>query len=413
METGTVISWAKSEGEKVSEGDLLAEIETDKATMSLDASEEGYIAKILIKAGTKNIPVGTPLCVVVEDSANVSAFKDFTPSTAPPKADSPPPKAAAPPPQPSPSPPPPTATPVTMTPMVSHSGKRVFASPLAKKMAKERGLDLTSLGVGSGLMGMITFADLANAKAGSGPSRTIQRSPDAIVDVPISGMRATIAKRLCESKQTIPHYYLTIDINLNSALNLRHQINAKLAAKKQDQKVSLNDFIIKAVSEACLKVPECNSSWMGDSIKQYNVVDVSVAVATPNGLITPIVKDAHLKGLVEISSNVKELASRAKANKLRPEEFQGGTFTISNLGMFGISNFSAIINPPQACILAVGGTKKQVVPREDDIKETGLEVSNMMSVTLCCDHRVVDGAVGAQWLAEFKQALEEPAMMLM
>ncbi|KAL7054050.1 hypothetical protein AAHC03_026605 [Spirometra sp. Aus1] len=422
METGTVISWAKNEGDQVGEGDLLAEIETDKATMSLDANDEGYIAKILAPAGTKNIPIGTPLCVIVESQDSVSAFANFKPDAA---AAAPPPpsttKPTEPPPKPVEAPPKPVPTPVAAAPSppaskspapTTSSGGRIFISPLARRVALERGIDISRLGPGSGVDGSIVLADLENVV----PSTASAVGAGDYRDLPLSGMRATIAKRLTQSKQTIPHYYLTVDVEIDELLKLRSDLNdsiAKLSKSKEEKpaKISVNDIFIKAMAHASLCVPDCNSAWHGDFIRQHNSVDVCVAVATPDGLITPIIFGAEKKGIFTISQEVKSLAARAKANKLRPEEFQGGSITISNLGMFGISSFSAIINPPQACILSIGGARTCLVP--DKHASKGYRSATMVSVTLGCDHRVVDGAVGAQWLAEFKSMVECPARMLM
>lgn len=406
MESGSIISWEKKEGDKLNEGDLLAEIETDKATMGFETPEEGYLAKILITAGTKDVPIGKLLCIIVENESDVAAFKDFVPS----QSDSASPGAAgkkSPASAPAPSSPSPTVTttPSTpSTPAVSQlsrpsTGGRLFASPLAKRLAAEQGLDLSNLaGAGSGPGGRIISGDLSNAvAAGSG----------SYSDIQLTGMRKTIAKRLTESKQTIPHYYLTIDARIDQLLRLRTEMNQSLA--KENVKLSVNDFIIKASALACLKVPEVNSSWHETFIRQYNTVDVSVAVSTDNGLITPIVFDADSKGLRAISEDVKALAAKARDGKLQPQEFQGGTFTISNLGMFGIKSFSAVINPPQAAILAVGGSQNLVLPDE----KGSSTVANVLSLTLSCDHRVVDGAVGAQWLQQLKKYLEQPFTMVL
>ncbi|VDD82492.1 unnamed protein product [Mesocestoides corti] len=425
METGNVVSWAKNEGDQVGEGDLLAEIETDKATMSMDSSDEGYVAKILIPAGTKNVPVGSPLVVIVGDEASVGAFKDYQPEA----GAAPPPTASAAAPPPPPPPPPPAAQPATPVtppavsaappaakPVSPPSGDRVFISPLARRVARERGIDLSLLtGTGSGVDGCFVLADLDNLAAFA-PTPT-----STWTDIPTTGMRAnlvlltlqTIAKRLAESKQTIPHYYLTVDIELDELLKFRDSVNASLAKLavpgEKPAKISVNDVFIKAMALANKRVPDCNSSWMGDFIRRYDSADVCVAVATPTGLITPIIFNADTKGLLTISQEVRDLAARARDNKLKPEEFQGGTITISNLGMFGISSFSAIINPPQACILSVGTSHQVVVPDEGCCHKTVTKVS----VTLCCDHRVVDGAVGATWLKEFKSFIESPASMLL
>ncbi|CAM9217441.1 unnamed protein product [Lampetra planeri] len=416
MTMGTVQRWEKKVGEKLSEGDLLAEIETDKATIGFEVQEEGYLAKIMVAEGTRDVPLGMPLCIIVEKESDIAAFKDYVetgvaevattpPAPAPTSA---PAAAAAAPATAAPSPAPAAATP--------RKG-RVFASPLAKKLATEKGIDLAQIS-GSGPDGRITRKDIEGfvppkaapqvaastpAAAPAAPAAVSAAPAGIFTDIPISNIRKVIAQRLMQSKQTIPHYYLSVDVNMDQVLELRKELNMNI-------KLSVNDFIIKASALACLKVPECNSSWMDTVIRQNHVVDVSVAVSTASGLITPIVFNAHTKGLAAISSDVSALAGKARDGKLQPHEFQGGTFTISNLGMFGIKNFSAIINPPQACILAVGGSEKRLLPADN---EKGFDVASVMSVTLSCDHRVVDGAVGAQWLAEFRKFLEKPVTMLL
>ncbi|KAL0124257.1 hypothetical protein PUN28_006246 [Cardiocondyla obscurior] len=404
METGTIISWQKKEGDKLNEGDLLAEIETDKATMGFETPEEGYLAKILVPAGSKNVPIGKLVCIIVQDESNVAAFKDFkddtvaeSPTPASPTVSTSPSSPAAP-----PAPTPPVTTKVPS--ITSSSEERIYASPLARKLATERGLSLQGL-KGTGLFGSVTSKDLEGAAVQ--PSITATGGP-AGVDIPVSNIRAVIAKRLSESKQTIPHYYLSVDIKMDAALAMREQFNKLL--EKDKIKLSVNDIIIKGVAMASKKIPEGNSAWLGDVIRQYNNVDVSVAVSTDNGLITPIVFSADTKGIVQISKDVKELATKARDGKLKPHEFQGGTITVSNLGMFGIKNFSAIINPPQSIILAVGGTETRLIPAKN---ENGFTSAQYMSVTASCDHRTVDGAVGAQWLAAFKNLMENPTTMLL
>lgn len=313
---------------------------------------------------------------------------------------------------------PPIPQPLAPTPSAAPAGPkgRVFVSPLAKKLAAEKGIDLTQV-KGTGPEGRIIKKDIDSfvptkaapaAAAAAPPGPRVAPTPAGVfIDIPISNIRRVIAQRLMQSKQTIPHYYLSVDVNMGEVLLVRKELNKMLEGKG---KISVNDFIIKASALACLKVPEANSSWMDTVIRQNHVVDVSVAVSTPAGLITPIVFNAHIKGLETIASDVVSLASKAREGKLQPHEFQGGTFTISNLGMFGIKNFSAIINPPQACILAIGASEDKLIPADN---EKGFDVASVMSVTLSCDHRVVDGAVGAQWLAEFKKYLEKPVTMLL
>jgi pyruvate dehydrogenase E2 component (dihydrolipoamide acetyltransferase) len=408
MEMGTIISWEKKEGDQLSEGDLLCEIETDKATMGFETPEEGFLAKILIPGGSKDIPVGKLVCIIVPSADDVAAFKDFQDTEGPAAAAAP---KAAPKPSADKAPPPsaPSAPVAAAAAPPPPAGGRVFASPLARALAGEKGIDISSFGQGTGFAGSVTSKDLAQAPAGGAavrPRATVGGA--AFTDIPVSGVRGVIAKRLLQSKQTIPHYYLTAEVECDQLLSLREQFNKTL--EKQKVKLSVNDFIIKASAMACLKVPEANSAWMDTVIRQYNAVDVSVAVSTDNGLITPIVFSADAKGVLEINQEVKELAAKARAGKLQPQEFQGGTFTVSNLGMYGIHHFSAILNPPQSCILAVGGTSKKVVPADN---EKGFKVVNVMYVTLSCDHRTVDGAVGAQWLQQFKSFLSNPAAMIL
>lgn len=413
MEMGTIVSWAKKEGDRLNEGDLLAEIETDKATMGFETPEEGYLAKILIPAGTREVPIGKNVCIIVESEADVAKFKDFKDDSAPaaggappkPAAPTPPPAAApsAPPPVPTHAAPPPTPVASVAEPLTEKG--RIYASPMARRLAEKRNLRLEDVSAGTGIMGSIKSKDLQIVKKASGAAHVSSGAP--YEDLPVSNIRGVIAKRLLESKLTIPHYYLTVECCMDEILSLRSNLNKALENEKI--KLSVNDFVIKATALASLKVKEANSAWMGTFIRQYNGVDVSVAVSTPRGLITPIVFNAHIKGLIEISTDVKSLAAKARDGKLQPHEFQGGTISVSNLGMFGIDQFCAIINPPQSCILAVGGTKAKLVPTKD-----GQSVAkNFMKVTLSADHRTVDGAVGAQWLSAFRDLVENPHKMLL
>lgn len=418
MEMGTIVSWEKKVGDQVSEGDLLCEIETDKATMGFETPEEGYLAKIFIEAGTKDIPIGKLLCIIVENAEDIPKFADFADDgasaevekTAPPPTPPSQPKAAAPAPAPAaPAPASSAPAPVVSKPV---SGDRPFASPAAKRLAAEKGIDLFQIKSGSGMDGMITSRDVESFKAAAPatPAATIPAGfpigDMSFVDAETSSMRKVIAKRLQESKNQIPHYYLTVECNMDATMALRADINSTY--EKEGIKLSVNDFIIKATALASKRVPACNSAWMDSFIREFHSCDVSVAVDTGKGLITPIVTNVESKGLAEISETVKELAGRAKEGKLQPHEFQGGSITVSNLGMFGINQFTAIINPPQACILAVGGTEKKVV-----VKDGAPAVANVMRVTMSCDHRVVDGAVGAQWLQHFKKFIENPKAMLL
>uniref|UniRef100_A0A8C7A101 Acetyltransferase component of pyruvate dehydrogenase complex n=1 Tax=Neovison vison TaxID=452646 RepID=A0A8C7A101_NEOVI len=440
MQAGTIARWEKKEGEKINEGELIAEVETDKATVGFESLEECYMAKILVAEGTRDVPVGAIICITVEKPEDIEAFKNYTLDSSaaptPQAATAPTPAAPASPPTPSAQAPgssypthmqvapvPPTPQPVAPTPSATRPATpagpkgRLFVSPLAKKLAAEKGIDLTQV-KGTGPEGRIIKKDIDSfvpTKAAPAPAAAVPATAPGVApvptgvftDVPISNIRRVIAQRLMQSKQTIPHYYLSIDVNMGEVLLVRKELNKMLEGKS---KISVNDFIIKASALACLKVPEANSSWLDTVIRQNHVVDISVAVSTPAGLITPIVFNAHIKGLETIANDVVSLATKAREGKLQPHEFQGGTFTISNLGMFGIKNFSAIINPPQACILAIGASEDRLVPADN---EKGFDVASMMSVTLSCDHRVVDGAVGAQWLAEFRKYLEKPITMLL
>jgi len=419
MELGTIVSWEKKEGDKLNEGDLLAEIETDKATMGFETPEEGYLAKILYAAGSKDIPVGKLVCIIVENEGDVAAFKDFKDDGAaaapkPAAAAPPPPQAAAPAPVAAPAPSPPAAQRPAGVQTASEQkfGDRVLASPMAKRLAEQQKLRLE--GRGSGLYGSLTSQDLAGmspagAAASAGAQAPVIPPGAAYVDIPVSNVRGVIAKRLLESKNSIPHYYLTVDCNVDKILELRARFNKSL--EKSGSKLSVNDFIIKAAATACKKVPEVNSAWLGNVIRQFDAVDVSVAVSTDNGLITPIVFSADRKGIESISKDVKSLAAKAREGKLQPQEFQGGTFTVSNLGMFDVTHFCAIINPPQSCILAVGGPQKRLVIDESALK--GFKESTFISVTISADHRTVDGAVGARWLQYFRKYMEDPATMLL
>lgn len=431
MEAGTIVSWEKKEGDKLNDGDLLAEIETDKATMGFETPEEGYLAKVVIPAGTKNVPLGKILCVIVDSEAEIEEFKNYTgegdsiKEAAPPNPSQDPTPATKPQQQAQPAAPHKSSTvtpqPQTLSPApiqppsASLAGQRVFASPLAKKLARENNTPLPQTGSGSGgrvvandLLQLISSKAPASASTQVGLAANTNLQSD-FVDIPLTSMRQTIAKRLTQSKQAIPHYYLTVNLNVDELLKLRQLSNTLLA--KEEIKLSVNDFIIKAAAIACKQVPEVNSSWNETFIRQFNNVDVCVAVSTDAGLITPIVFDAGNKGIKQISTDIKSLASKARAGKLQPAEFQGGTFTISNLGMFNIDHFTAVINPPQAAILAVGSTQKTIVPSTDDSQQ--FTVVNTMNVTLSCDHRVVDGAVGAKWLIVFRQLIEKPFTMLL
>ncbi|KAI8380123.1 pyruvate dehydrogenase complex dihydrolipoamide acetyltransferase [Blakeslea trispora] len=419
MTSGGIGTWQKKVGDEVQPGDVLVEIETDKAQMDFECQEEGFLAKVLIDAGAKDVAVGQPIAIFVEDAADVAAFENFTaadvegaapaPAAEEPKKETKEESAA----------PAASAQSAKSEATTSHGG-RVLASPLARKLADERGIDISQV-KGTGPHGIVSKEDVANFKASAAPSSGAAApaqiptayapqgaAGEAYTDIPTSNMRKIIASRLTESKQQVPHYYLTVEIEMNKINKLREVLNKSAEGK---YKLSVNDFVVKASALALKAVPEVNAAWQGDFIRQYNSSDICVAVATPSGLITPIVTSAESKGLSTISSQVKDLAKRARDGKLAPQEYQGGSFTISNLGMFGISNFTAIINPPQSCILAVGGAQQKVVA--DETTESGFAVRDVMEVTLSADHRVVDGAVGATWLKSFKGFMENPLKMML
>ncbi len=419
MTEGKLLKWHAKEGDEVASGDVLAEIETDKATMEVEAVEEGKLGKILIAEGTDNVPVNAPIAILLEEGEDASAISAAPPPAAPaPEA----PKA----PEASASPAPAAASPAPTAAPVSAPGGRVVASPLAKRMAKQAGLDLSAL-KGSGPNGRIVKQDIEAALAGGVPRAVPALAPAqaaapvaaaagpgakqladmlgmAYTQEPLSKMREVIARRLSEAKQTVPHFYLTVDCQIDELLRVRKELNGRF----EGIKISVNDFVIRASALALKQVPAANASYDDSGILLYEHADVSVAVATPNGLITPIIKAAETKGLSGISSEMKDLAVRARDGKLKPEEFQGGTFSVSNLGMFGVKDFAAIVNPPQGAILAVGAGEQRAV-----IKDGAVAAATVMSCTLSVDHRVVDGAIGAQFLAAFKKLIEYPAAMLL
>ncbi|NIZ61607.1 pyruvate dehydrogenase complex dihydrolipoamide acetyltransferase [Sedimentitalea sp. CY04] len=418
MEEGTLAKWLVKEGDTISSGDLIAEIETDKATMEFEAVDEGVVGKILIAEGTEGVAVNTAIAVLLEDGESAD---DITSALAAPAA----PTAAATPaePGPAPAPSPAPAAPAPAAPAAA-DGTRVFASPLARRIAADKGLDLATL-QGSGPRGRIVKADVENAVAAPKPAAPAA-APAAVAaptgpsadmvakmyegrdydEVSLDGMRKVIAARLSEAKQTIPHFYLRRDIQLDALLSFRAQLNAQLETR--GVKLSVNDFIIKAVAIALQQVPEANAVWAGDRVLQMKASDVAVAVAIEGGLFTPVLEDADSKSLSSLSTQMKDMASRARDRKLAPHEYQGGSFAISNLGMFGIDNFDAIVNPPHAGILAVGAGKKQPVVGADG----ELKVATVMSVTMSVDHRVIDGAVGANLLNAIVDNLENPIAML-
>jgi pyruvate dehydrogenase E2 component (dihydrolipoamide acetyltransferase) len=409
MTEGKLSRWLKKEGEQVKSGDVLAEIETDKATMEVEAVDEGYLAKIVVPDGTEGVAVNAVIGVLTETKGEAVDAPKAAPKAEAPKAEAPKeaPKAAE-----------KAATPA---PAPEH-GERVFASPLARRIAKQAGIDLSTI-KGSGPNGRIVKADLdaAPAKApaaapalAAAPAAAAPKAPAPVITaphtkIPNSSMRKIIAKRLLESKQTVPHFYLSQNIEIDALLKLRADLNAKSPKDGPSAfKLSVNDLVIKACALALRRHPQVNSTYTEDAIIQYDDVDISIAVAIPDGLITPIIRKADLQGLAAISNSMKDLGARAKAGKLKPEEFQGGGFSISNLGMFGIPEFSAIINPPQSAILAVGAGEKRAV-----VKGDAIVIANMMTVTLSCDHRVVDGALGAQFLSTLKSIIEDPLSLML
>lgn len=427
MTSGTVGTWRKKEGDALNPGDVICEVETDKATVDFEVQDSGYLARILVSSGTAEVQVGKPVAIMVDSLEAVEAFKSLSveailaalggSAPAPPAAA---PKPAPPAPAPAaPAPAPKAAAPVSAP--APSTGGRVAASPLAKKIAADAGVALASV-AGTGPNGRIVAADVKEYMAAPKPAAAVAAvAPTAAAaaaapaagpyeDIPHTQMRRVIAQRLTASKQSVPHYYLTIDVNLDPILALRASLNADLPA---EQRISVNDFFIKAAALALRKVPEVNSSWLDSGIRAYDYVDISVAVAVPDGLMTPIVKGADKLGLGGISASVKALAEKAKTRQLKPDEYQGGTFTISNLGMFGVRSFSAIVNPPQAAILAIGAADRRVVPDTTEGAASPFKQSIMVSTTLSCYHRVVDGAVGAQWLASFRSFLENPNTMLL
>jgi len=415
MEEGTLAKWLVAEGDRVQSGDLLAEIETDKATMEFEAVDEGVIGKLLVAEGTANVKVNSAIAILLEegDAADATVSPAQSAAAAAPltheasAVDAP----AA------------TAAPAAA---VSNDGTRIFASPLARRIAADQGLDLAKI-TGSGPKGRIVKADvsgapatasvsapppMAAAPAASLPSSASAASVEALYQgrsykaVPLDGMRRVIADRLTEAKQTIPHFYLRRDIQLDTLLKLRSEVNAGLEAR--GVKLSVNDFIIKACAMALQSVPAANAVWAGDRVLQMEASDISVAVAIEGGLFTPVLQDADSKSLSKLAVEMKDLAARARSRKLAPYEYQGGSFSISNLGMMGIDNFDAVINPPQGAILAVGAGKKRPVVSEDG----ALSVATVMSVTMSVDHRVIDGALGAELLDAIVNNLEHPLSML-
>lgn len=390
MTEGNLVKWSVKEGDKVVAGTVIAEIETDKATMEVEAVDEGIIGKILVPGGTEAVKVNQLIALLLEDGEDAASLNAYESTISAPAV------AAAPQTETN------DAPPVEVTQALA-SGDRVFATPLARRLADQKGLDLHVI-QGSGPRGRVLRDDVLTAQPGSKKTASAVASsgPAGYETVALSSMRKVIAKRLQESKQQVPHFYLTVDCCIDALLDLRKEINGA-----QDQKISVNDLVIKAAALALRDVPEANASWNGDSVKIFNAADISVAVAIDGGLITPIVFGAERRSVVDISATMKDLAARARDGKLKPEEFQGGTFSISNLGMYGIKEFKAIINPPQGCILAVGAGEQRAV-----VQNGALAVATVMTCTLSVDHRVVDGAVGAQYMQALKKYIETPLLLL-
>lgn len=407
MTEGNLVKWHKKEGDVIKAGQVLAEIETDKATMEVEAVDEGTLGKIVVADGTDNVQVNQLIGLILEEGEDKAALKDFkieAPAPAAPKTEE---KVEA---VEAPTPAPIAEAPAPM-PSVPSTGGRIIASPLAKRIAAQSNVNL-SLVQGTGPHGRIVKADveMALARGTSSMGRGAYVSTRSEGDMPsydvvkVNNVKKITAKRLAEAKQTVPHFYLTIETEVSKLLDIRQDINDALGEKL----VSVNDLIIKACALALKKVPDANASWGDDHIKLYHAADISVAVATPNGLITPIIRDADQKSVVQIAQEGRELFAKAREGKLKPHEFQGGTFSLSNLGMFGIQHFGAIINPPQGCILAVGAAEEKPIVVDGEIC-----IGTMMSSTLSVDHRVVDGAIGAHFLAAFKDLISKPVALVM
>ena len=445
MEKGNLAKWLKKEGDTVKSGDVIAEIETDKATMEVEAIDEGVLAKIVVPEGTADVPVNQLIALIAgegEDPKSVSAAGGAAPAGAPAKAEAPKPSPApAAPSEPAPAQQQPVTTAAPQSaakPNGGAQGQRIFASPLARRIAKEAGVEIGMI-QGSGPHGRVIERDVRAAMAGGGakagpaaaaapatatapakpPAPTAPSDaqvkalfePGSYEEIPHDNMRRTIARRLTEARQTVPQFYLTMDCEIDALLKLREQVNAAAPKDKDGKpawKVSVNDMAIKALAMALMRVPDANVTWTEGAMLRHKHADVGVAVALPgNGLITPIIRAAETKTLSVIANQMKDFAARAKSRKLKPEEYQGGTTAVSNLGMFGIKDFTAVINPPHSTILAVGGGEQRPV-----VKGGQLAVATVMSVTLSCDHRAVDGALGAQLIGAFKELIENPMGML-
>lgn len=404
MKEGNLAKWIKKEGDKIKAGEVIAEIETDKATMEVEAVDEGILGKILVAEGTENVAVNSCIALILEageDKKNLDSYKSASAApvaAAPAKAEEKKEEKIV------------AATPVAQSSNTSYSS-HVKASPLAKRIAKDEAVSLSQI-AGTGPHGRIIKEDVLEFLSGGGAARSgvVRRNPQETRAVKNNNMRKVIAKRLLESKQTVPHFYLSCEFNINKLQELRAALNEAAEHDAQGNpayKVSVNDLIIKATAMALKKVPEANSSWTDDAVLIYNNIDISMAVAIDGGLITPIIKNADQKTIQAISTETKQLAKKARDGKLQPEEFMGGSFSISNLGMFGIDNFAAIVNPPQSCILAVARAVEKPIVEHGQIK-----IAHMMNVTLSSDHRSVDGSVGAEFLKALRRYIEHPILML-
>jgi pyruvate dehydrogenase E2 component (dihydrolipoamide acetyltransferase) len=413
MEKGKLAKWLKKEGDKVKSGDILAEIETDKATMEIEAIDEGTLGKILIAEGTDDVPVNTPIAVILGEGekADAAVPPPTLRATSPIKGEEVKPTL-------------PSSSLAGEVARRAGGGSRIFASPLAKRIAKQKGIDLSTL-KGSGPHGRVVLKDVDSAHPPTAKLGEVARSagggaseqqvlknfaPDSYTLVPHDGMRKTIARRLTESKQTIPHFYVSVDVALDHLLALRERLNAQAPKDKDGKptwKVSVNDFIIKAMAMAMMRVPDANVSWTDTNMVKHKHADIGVAVSIPGGLITPIIRKAETKGLATISQEMKDYAKRARDRKLKPEEYTGGSAAISNMGMMNVKNFAAIVNPPHGSILAIGTAERRPVVRGNEIV-----IEQQMTITLSTDHRCIDGALGAEFIGAIKAYLEEPGLML-
>lgn len=426
MESGSIALWNVKEGDEFSAGDSLCEVETDKATVDFEAQDEGVVARILAEAGPGEIQCGEPIMIVCEDVADLDAFKDYTldPSSSvppPPLKEKSVPAAPTPPPalEPAPSSPP-TPTPTT----IAHTGSKVIASPLAHMIAKELGFDISTV-PGTGPNGRIIAADVKEftpvAAAVEAPAATpvavTMAEPipgDGSTDYPLSAAAKELAMRLQESKRNVPHYYLTVDLKLDALLGLRSRLNSAVASGDDESRITLNDLLLKASACAMKAVPSVNASWMESVVRVYDNVDINVAVGTGDTLVTPVLKNVGGKGVKSISDELSSFVAAAHSEEGLPIESCGmGTFTVINLGMYGIKSFAPIITEPQACALALGAAENRIIPNEDDSSEEIYQEAVVLTATLSCDHRVVDGAVGAQWLSAFKNYVENPESLLL